>query len=109
MPVSWRAGRRFREAEIEEFDASASLLESYGYEAEALNYRNQAAQFGYDSELYEYDSAIAGVQKSISDNQATLIELGGEQKAFSYEIASQQSSYAATGSLIAGYGRRPSR
>ena len=94
--------KELRLAEIEKFKASASLLDEKGFSVEATNYRNKAAQFGYESNLYEYDSAIAGVKYRIGLNQAKLVELGGEEKAVSYEYDAQQSSMRASASLISG-------
>lgn len=96
--------KMLREGEIAEFEAGFSLLDQQGFSIEAQNLKNQAAMFGYESELYEYDSVIAGVQKGIDDKYATLIELGGEEKAYSLEAASQQSSMAADAALFKGYG-----
>lgn len=89
--------KELREGEIEKFKAGFSLLDEMGYKVEAGNYQAKAAQFGYQSSLYEYDSAIAGVQKRIGDNQATLIELGGAAQASAYRAQ-------ATSSLISGFG-----
>lgn len=96
--------KELREAEIERFNASFSLIDQYGFNVEAQNLRNQAAQYGYESQLYEYDSAIAGAQKRIGLNQAKLVELGGEEKGFAYEAAAQQSQMAASASLLTGIG-----
>ena len=95
--------KELREAEIEKFNASFSLIDKYGFEVEAANLQTQAQMFGYESDLYEYDSAIAGVRHNIGLKEAQLVELGGAEKAFSYEVGAQQSSMAASASMFTGY------
>jgi hypothetical protein len=96
--------KELREGEITRFKAGFSLIDEKGFKVEAQNLKNKAAMFEYDSSLYEYDSAIAGVQKNIGMRQAKLVELGGEEKASAFQAAASESRYAATGSLISGFG-----
>ena len=96
--------KELREAANQRFTAYGSLLEAQGHSVEAMNFRNKATMYGYDADLGEYDSAIAGARYRIGLNQAKLIELGGEEKAVSYEYGAQQSRYAASASLISGVG-----
>lgn len=96
--------KEYREASNMKFDAYGNLLEAKGHDVEAMNLRNQSAMYGYDASLGEYDSAIAGAHYRIGLNEAKLVELGGEEKAYSYESASQQSRYSGTASLISGIG-----
>lgn len=95
--------KELREAEIERFKGYGTLLEAKGFDVEAMNFRNRAAMYGYESNLYEFDSAIAGAKFRIGENQARLVELGGEAKAQSYEFAAYQSSLQAQASLIGGF------
>jgi hypothetical protein len=103
--------KEIKEAEIQRFNAKGSLLEAEGHNVEAENYKNKAMLFQFDSDLAAYDQQIAGAAFRIGENQARLVELGGQEKAFSYEFASAQSGYGASaldyqaqGSLISGMG-----
>jgi hypothetical protein len=96
--------KEYREAAIERFKGEFALLDEKQYTVEAQNLKNQAARFGYESSLYEFDSAIAGVQKQIGYNKARLTELAGAAEAQGYEYAAQQSRIGMIGSIGQGIG-----
>jgi hypothetical protein len=94
--------KQYRAAEIEKFKAGFSLIDEMGYNVEAQNLRNQAARFGYESTLAEYDTAIAGARFRIGLNEARLTELAGGAQAYGMRAEAAQSRYAANASLIGG-------
>jgi hypothetical protein len=92
----------YRAAEIERFKAGFSLIDEMGFNVEAQNLKNQAARFGYESSLAEYDTAIAGAEYRIKLNQARLTELSGASEATATRFEAAQQRYAANASLISG-------
>ena len=94
--------KQYRQAEIEKFRASFSLIDEMGYNVEAQNLRNQATRFGYESTLAEYDTAIAGAKFRIGLNEARLTELAGGAQAYGMRAEASQSRMKANASLISG-------
>ena len=96
--------KQLRASEIEEFEASSSLLDKFGFEVQAANAQLEANRFAYERDLAKYDSAIAGVMKIIDYKEADLVELAGESQAYGYLAEAQQSSMKASASMIQGIG-----
>jgi hypothetical protein len=94
--------KQYRQAEITKWEAGFSLIDEYGFNVQKQNYSNQAVRYGYESQLFEYDTAIAGAQYRIGLNQAKLTELSGKAEANAYEFQAAQSRYSAKASLIGG-------
>jgi hypothetical protein len=94
--------KELREGQIEKFKAGFALIEEYGHNVEAQNFRNQATRFGYESSLYEYDSALAGAKYRIGLNEAKLTELAGQARGQAYEFAAQQSIMQGRAAMTAG-------
>jgi hypothetical protein len=96
--------KQYREAEIKKFEAGFSLIDEAGFKVQASNYRNEALISEYRSDLYGYESAIAGASFRIKLNEARLTEIAGEEEARGYEFASSMSRYqgqmAMTGSMF---------
>jgi hypothetical protein len=74
----------------------ASLSSREGIQRGGSEPEEQGGDVRIRLSLYEYDSAIAGVQKNIGMRQAKLVELG--EKAQAFEMSASQSRYAASGS-----------
>ena len=94
--------KTFREAEITKWQAGFSLLDKYGYDVQAQNYKNQALRYSYEGELYGYESALAGANYKIDLNQARLTELSGKAEANALEFQAAQYRQSASASLIGG-------
>lgn len=94
--------KEYRQAEITKFKAGFSLIDEYGFNIQTQNFKNQATRFGYESQLYEYDTAIAGAQYRIGLNQARLTELSGKAESQATQFAAAQSRYAAKGAMVSG-------
>ena len=94
--------KQYREAEIKRFEASFHLIDEMGHKVEASNARNEAIKFGYESKLYEYDSAIAGAKYRIGLNEARLTELSGAAEAWGFKEQAKQSQYQGQAAMTAG-------
>ena len=94
--------KQFREAEIKKFEAGFSLIEEKGFQVQASNFRNEALIAEYKSDLFGYESAIAGASYRIKLNESRLTEIAGNAEAEGYEFAASMSRYQGEMAMVGG-------